>query len=988
MIIESIRLKNIKSYGEGPHGNGIVIKFAPGTNRIAGLNGHGKTTLIEAIGYVLFGSEPAFEETFKIDTYFLRSGKKIGEIDVQFQHERESYRVERGIGSQSLRRNKVVQVNDGSICAEGDEEVRRFLCRLFDFERHQQMAELFAKLVGVRQGRLTWPFDSTPTDAKRFFEPLLQVAVFRDCYDRLKPVRDNFVEQIHEQDKLLATVDERLRERESASKLVQEKRIQCLELERRVKELKEAYEVARKLTADLEQRERLIKEAERQLDSARAALNLARQHFETASMRMKEATAADGIIAGVTAAFQAYEEAEKRLRHHRSQQQTQSLLEKQKNDEETKQAILRERLNAACEQVEVLGRQRRDREALRTSFYRKTEMLQSNLIETRPAFELQENDVNWLTRDVAEIGHFIRGMRSGSIDRTDSLRKIETIQAILRTWNSAASEEARRGESIADGLFQEVHQRFVEARSGRAALKMQLDQIAGGSCPFLKEQCRQFDPAKVEADLGKMEQWIEALEREESAAKAKLDAARSERERIDREAVDIAAKTSTLDGLINGFVGSFRDLFPAVVRDAVARVQEHLPDLGSIEYSVPPPPADSEYALLAAAHEQALLFQANLSQWVEKADSKMEQRLVEARSEQRSRDIEGQNLVHYKTQLEEIEKEIARLISDESKRREAVDGFEKESRELVRRLADLDQKLKEFVPLGSEISNLERVQQDTRGDHQRYLGAKPLADLKISRESELKSRQNELDAATTLVKEREAASERLRERFDPAALSEARLNSEQRAFDVARESTQLANANEELKREEKRLQEGDQARAAKHKIVIEIARLQASIGLTELARGVLKASAPAVAQHLCDRIALHAQKIFNQLNREPIELNWEAMPRYSLRIVPGDRRFAMLSGGEQTKLALAMTLAMIQQFSGLRFCIFDEPTYGVDAESRERLAESILKSEEAAGLDQLIIVSHDDVFNSRIEQSIILKKRADFGTEVEMAFSG
>jgi exonuclease SbcC len=112
------------------------------------------------------------------------------------------------------------------------------------------------------------------------------------------------------------------------------------------------------------------------------------------------------------------------------------------------------------------------------------------------------------------------------------------------------------------------------------------------------------------------------------------------------------------------------------------------------------------------------------------------------------------------------------------------------------------------------------------------------------------------------------------------------------------------------------------------------------------------------------------------------------MPRYSLRIVPGDRRFAMLSGGEQTKLALAMTLAMIQQFSGLRFCIFDEPTYGVDAESRERLAEAILKSEEAAGLDQLIIVSHDDVFNSRIEQSIILKKRADFGTEVEMAFSG
>jgi hypothetical protein len=32
------------------------------------------------------------------------------------------------------------------------------------------------------------------------------------------------------------------------------------------------------------------------------------------------------------------------------------------------------------------------------------------------------------------------------------------------------------------------------------------------------------------------------------------------------------------------------------------------------------------------------------------------------------------------------------------------------------------------------------------------------------------------------------------------------------------------------------------------------------------------------------------------------------MRNYSLRVTPGDRRFAMLSGGEQTKLALAMTL--------------------------------------------------------------------------------
>ena len=54
MIIRSVRLKNIKSYGAGATGEGVTVRFEPGVNRIAGRNGHGKSTLIEAIGYAPF----------------------------------------------------------------------------------------------------------------------------------------------------------------------------------------------------------------------------------------------------------------------------------------------------------------------------------------------------------------------------------------------------------------------------------------------------------------------------------------------------------------------------------------------------------------------------------------------------------------------------------------------------------------------------------------------------------------------------------------------------------------------------------------------------------------------------------------------------------------------------------------------------------------------------------------------------------------------
>ena len=183
MIIQSIRLKNIKSYGEGPSGIGVTIGFENGVNRVAGRNGHGKTTLIESIGYALFLTEPQFEENFQTETYFLSYGAKEGEIDVTFSCEGDSYRIERAVGKQTKRRSKVIQLSDESICAEGDQEVSAFLCRLLKFPDPGHLSEIFCKLVGVKQGRLAWPFDSKPAEAKRYFEPLLEVDVFRDCFD-------------------------------------------------------------------------------------------------------------------------------------------------------------------------------------------------------------------------------------------------------------------------------------------------------------------------------------------------------------------------------------------------------------------------------------------------------------------------------------------------------------------------------------------------------------------------------------------------------------------------------------------------------------------------------------------------------------------------------------------------------------------------------------------------------------------------------------
>ena len=125
MIIKQIRLKNIKSFGEGPDGNGVLIQFDRGLNRIGGKNGAGKSSIIEALGYALFDAEPIRgDNRIQVGTYLVREGARTGSIDVWLETPDGLYRVERDAGKME-RRWKVAREDDGYTEAEGNDEVTR-----------------------------------------------------------------------------------------------------------------------------------------------------------------------------------------------------------------------------------------------------------------------------------------------------------------------------------------------------------------------------------------------------------------------------------------------------------------------------------------------------------------------------------------------------------------------------------------------------------------------------------------------------------------------------------------------------------------------------------------------------------------------------------------------------------------------------------------------------------------------------------------------
>lgn len=981
MIIHSIRLKNIKSYGAGPDGNGVLVPFQPGINRIAGQNGHGKTSLIEALGFALFFAEPVFEENFRIETYLLNHGTKTGEIDVTFALDDCDYRLERGVGTQSKRRAKIVQLADGSICAEGDREVAETLCRMLKVPSPPRLAELFSKLVGVKQGRLTWPFDQKPADAKRFFEPLLEVEVFRQCFDRLKPAVDQFNAIRTDHEKQSAVLGERIRERADSvvsleaadaavKKLADERDRLAIALEHALAAKKAQEGLKESLTAATGRRE-----------TARLAAAVATSARADGEVRLRDAEAAQGQVTRCLAGHAAFEAAEGELKALELRRAQRDALREQRNILEKTRVELRGKIEGLRQQEVLLVQQQQNKAEAKDAAADRAAQLQEELEASRVDYHHAQSAADIALNDFGMLNATFISMRDRVAQMGALAHAIDAAGAELSAWDSGKLEQASENERRAVELEAEANDGLSKAGGRRSSLSEQMEQIAGGVCPFLKDTCRQFDPGKVEADLSQLDLEIAEWHRRVSAAHMTAQDAKAAHRLFVKTETELRGKQDRMSRDIGEYDDSRSRLFPPELAEAVQRLR-------AWHDSIAAPPSLPLLERNSLRPSGVLEAQATVCGFVDAMVAwwQSARRIVEAQLQlaERARTDRAEKEATYRHQLGQvasIQTEIDGLVSDARIRAHERERLEAEVAAVQEQASRLDGQLAEEGGLDRTIDAHRATKEANKDDHENYLGAKSLADQRETLEerlTELRKTEADLEGG---YRESDDFLVRARAAFNADALEAAQREYEQRLANDSAARISWEHAVREQERQRVRFSEWESATADRAVIALEIERCEAAIDLTELARKILRDAAPAVAQHLCTRIASRAQAVFNQINADPIELVWRA-ERFSLEVTPGDRRFAMLSGGEQTKLALAMTLAMVEEFSGLRFCIFDEPTYGIDAESRRKLADAVLQLHEAAHLDQLLLVSHDDAFEGKVEHTVLVKKGAATGTVV------
>ncbi len=137
MILKTLVLRNYRKFKQ------IVVEFPDGVIGIIGLNGAGKSTIFEAVSWVLFGPVAARTSADQIK----REGAETSEpcrVELEFVFEDDQYRIVREMTGKNLNASATATVN-GNIAASGAETVSKFVQKKLGMDFKSFFTSIFAK---------------------------------------------------------------------------------------------------------------------------------------------------------------------------------------------------------------------------------------------------------------------------------------------------------------------------------------------------------------------------------------------------------------------------------------------------------------------------------------------------------------------------------------------------------------------------------------------------------------------------------------------------------------------------------------------------------------------------------------------------------------------------------------------------------------------------------------------------------------------------
>jgi len=554
--VESLQLENIRSHSK------TTIPFVAGFNCLVGGLGRGKSSILYAIDFALFG-----DPIGRSYEYLLREGADIGKVAVKFVHGGKTYSIFRGLRRhgkgiiQDMEQLKFFE-NETLIASAKGEAVTEQLKALTALDK-----DLFREVVWVRQEHLKELLDVTPRQRQTRLDQLFGLSDYEVAWSGLATFqRDYKVEKgVYERDVDVVGVDKLQAE---YNKAVEEFSSIENQLQDLSEKLTQAESALKEATSRLESLEELRKQTE-ELRGKEIELQTNIANLEDTSARLvDEIENKKMFIHDLEERLKLMETQEK---SHRNKLQEAGLRSDQTIEE------LRKYISTVEDQIASIGG---EQEATKKEIETSQNRISTLTTESKCPICLQN-----LTGDYKK--DLLERLQEENIEREKKLlelqKNLDELEGLHSVVDLVISNmqpliprmEEIKGRALEEQKFlSKLSEDFEEAQQQEKRLRSQLSAVRAEITKFdvtQLESARKFRDAAFEQYSG-MKSRLEMTERRKGDITLRVD---TFKERLDnaQEKIERMEKIEKLLEIIDNIRGAYRSIQPKLRSEFVTYLQ-------------------------------------------------------------------------------------------------------------------------------------------------------------------------------------------------------------------------------------------------------------------------------------------------------------------------------------------------------------------------------------------------------------------------------
>jgi exonuclease SbcC len=920
MQILSVALQNFKTHRDR------YFEFQPGTNAICGENGAGKTSILEAIAWVLFNYQGDYAKEDLI-----RNGSGSAQVTVAFtsNYDGRTYQVQR-----CTQRGYALfdpQLNERLPYTRIKDEVLPWLRQHLGVGPTTNLPQLFARTLGVPQGTFTADFLQPAEHRKAVFDAILKVEDYKLAFKQMNALRRYAEDQVEATKAEIAQYDESL----------------------------SAWD-------DLHQRQQTLQQgiatSEQRLNTLTTTLNTLQTQRDTLKALAQQVQTLAHQRQGLLHQREAKQANQARLQQSMQQaEQAIALCQTHRAAYEGYQAIE--------QTLQVLAQQQRQRQTLQNEGQTLQKAQAQKQVELArwqiqlESFAATEKELALLQPHIAAQAE-LEARRQSIQQQLEQQQRWQLQRQQVQTQHDQFTQQLAQAVKTRDRLstLQPKVEAIAALEEQRDRLQQQLSRIAAA---------RQF-----EAEISAL---VTASQRQGQTQQAEIKAVLSDlaslanslpllsSETLDRLEQALQGTAALHDSLVTALEVILHDLADqtdeTILKTSLKTVEGDLKQHYGWQAEL------KQLDGVTTQIEQIQQSQAALSDQLTTLTQQLaDQPAIETALAAVDTDLNNLGRPREKSQI------LERTLQDKPRVEQAYTAQTTALASLNQQMQALTAQLKDFADLDQHLTQAEGDRAKYQTGYSIYLQNQQLANQHPLLKAELAAAQADLAQVQQQQDELENTYQAALASFDPEAAatlettySNVKSEADQLAGSLPQQQQRLTDLNQQIAALQALAQRRDAAKR-------QLQGREKTKRFITFARKAYNEAGPRITEQYVRSVSQQADRLFRDLlNRPNVALEWSRDYEILVQDGPNQRRFVNLSGGEQMCAALAVRLALLKVLADVDIAFFDEPTTNMDRPRRQGLAEAIGRIKT---FQQLFVISHDDTFEQVTENVIVVEREA------------